>query len=72
MVAFEMTNDAPTQNESRISASNVLLAKLAAVRRKHVGVAAGTGAAMAIGAFVIFIAVSMLLDWWLDFRQCEW
>jgi hypothetical protein len=62
-----MTNDAPTQNESRISASNVLLAKLAAVRRKHVGVAAGTGAAMAIGAFVIFIAVSMLLDWWLDF-----
>jgi hypothetical protein len=62
-----MTNDAPTQSESRISASNVLLAKLAAVRRKHVGVAAGTGAAMAIGAFVIFIAISMLLDWWLDF-----
>lgn len=45
----------------------MLLTKLAAVRRKHVGVAVGTGLAMAVGAFVILIAISMLLDWWLDF-----
>lgn len=56
----------PTTDVS-IQPSTVLLAKLAAVRRKHVGVAAATGAAMAVGAFVILIAISMLLDWWLDF-----
>ncbi len=58
------------QNENaatRIIPSNVLLAKLAAVRRKHVGVAAATGVAMAAGVFMILIAVTMLLDWWLDF-----
>jgi len=53
--------------ESPIRPSAVLLAKLRAVRHKLVSVAAGTGAAMVIGAFVILIAVSMLLDWWLDF-----
>lgn len=51
----------------RLVPSRLLAEKIAAMRRKHIGVAAGTGAGMAIGAFVILLAAAMLLDWWLDF-----
>jgi hypothetical protein len=53
--------------ESRIAPSALLAEKISAVRRKHVNVAAGTGAGMALGAFIILLATAMLLDWWLDF-----
>jgi hypothetical protein len=53
--------------ESRIAPSALLAEKISAVRRKHVNVAAGTGAGMAVGAFIILLATAMLLDWWLDF-----
>ena len=66
VVAVEM-RVAPTTVESAVQRSMLLAEKIAAVRRKHVGVAAGTGAGMAAGAFVILLALTMLLDWWLDF-----
>ncbi len=46
--------------------SALLAEKISAVRRKQVGVAVGTGTGMAGGAFIILLAVAMLLDWWLD------
>ncbi len=52
------TNDVP--------ASPLLDEKIAAVRRKRVGVAAGTGGAMAVGIFILLLAAVMTLDWWLD------
>jgi hypothetical protein len=60
-VANEMTTET-----TRLARSAVLHAKLAAVRRKFVGVAAGTGVSMALGAFVILLGLAMLTDWWLD------
>ncbi len=57
----------PSNTELRLAPSTLLAAKLAGVRRKHVGVAAGTGAGMAVGAFIILLAAAMLCDWWLDF-----
>ncbi len=59
----------PPTTEPRLAPSALLAEKLAAVRRKQVGVAAGTGAGMVLGAFVILIAAVMLLDWWLDLRM---
>ena len=59
--------DDKSEATSRIIPSRLLVEKIAAVRRKHVGVAAGTGAGMAVGAFVILLAIAMLLDWWIDF-----
>ena len=53
--------------EPRVAQSALLAAKLAGVRQKHVGVAAGTGAGMAVGALIILLAAAMLCDWWLDF-----
>ena len=50
-----------------IAPSALLAAKLAGVRRKHVGVTAGTGAGMAVGVLIILLAAAMLGDWWLDF-----
>src|SRR5690349_13316269 len=64
-VAFEVIAEPTT--ETHLDPSPVLTEKLAAVRRKQVGVAAGTGAGMAVGAFVFLLAVAMLCDWWLDF-----
>jgi hypothetical protein len=46
--------------------SQILQSKISTVRRKHVGVAAATGVAAAVGAFVLLLALSMLLDFWLD------
>ncbi len=60
------TNEIAVEN-TRLTRSEVLHAKLADVRRKYVGVAAGTGTAMALGAFSILLAATMLLDWWLEF-----
>lgn len=65
MVAVEMK--AASTSEGPVQASALLAENIAAVRRKHVGVAAGTGAAMALGLFVILLALTMLFDWWLDF-----
>src|SRR5690349_9681646 len=56
----------PTQQLTPVSPSPVLHAKLAAGRRKHLGVAAGTGLAMTAGVFVILLGAITLLDWWLD------
>jgi hypothetical protein len=65
MVAVEMRT--ASTSESPVQPSALLTEKISAVRRKHVGVAAGTGAAIAMGAFLILLAITMLLDWWLDF-----
>lgn len=46
--------------------SQILLTKIAAVRRKHLTVAALTGVAAAVGAFVLLLAGSMLLDFYLN------
>ncbi len=62
-----MISEPPTTSEPRLAPSILLTEKLAAVRRKHVNVASGTGAGMAVGAFIILLATAMLLDWWLDF-----
>lgn len=47
--------------------SQILLTKIAAVRRKNLTVAALTGAAAAVGAFILLLAASMLLDFYLNF-----
>lgn len=62
-----MISEPPTRYEPRLAPSVLLAEKIAAVRRKHVNVASGTGAGMAVGAFIILLATAMLLDWWLDF-----
>lgn len=62
-----MISSPPT--ESAIRPSPVLQGKIDAVRQKHVGVAVGTGAGMALSAFVVLLGTLMLLDWWLD---CPW
>ncbi len=62
-----MNADVTERSEQRaLARSELLHAKLATVRRKFVGVAAGTGVSMALGAFVILIGAVMLTDWWLD------
>jgi hypothetical protein len=55
------------ETEPRVTPSALLAEKIFAVRRKHVSIAAGTGAGMAVGVFIILLAVAMLLDWWVDF-----
>jgi hypothetical protein len=52
--------------EERIETSALLADKISAVRRKHTAVAVGTGAGIVVGTFIILLAASMLLDWWLD------
>jgi hypothetical protein len=47
--------------------SQILLTKIAAVRRKHLSVAALTGAAAAAGACDLLLAASMILDFYLNF-----
>lgn len=61
-----MISESP-KKESSIIPSELLAEKIAAVRRKQVSVAAGTGVGMVVGAFIILLAAVMLLDWWLDF-----
>src|SRR5688572_30883343 len=63
-VSTEVTTSERTE---AIAPSALLAARIAAVRRKQVAVAAGTGAGMAVGAFIILLGTAMLLDWWLDF-----
>jgi hypothetical protein len=55
------------ERKETVAPSDLLAGKIAAVRRKHVLVAAGTGAGMAVGVFVILLGTTMLVDWWLDF-----
>src|SRR5215212_6108560 len=43
--------------------SQILAAKILSVRRKHVSVATSTGVAAAVGAFVLLLGLSMLLDY---------
>src|SRR6266550_3006447 len=45
--------------------SQILHAKITAVRRKHVVVATAVGVAGAIGAFALILAIGMLLDLWI-------
>src|SRR4051794_16069010 len=66
-VAIEMNTEFSPMAEPRVAPSALLAEKISAVRHKQVGVATGTGAGMAVGAFVILLAITMLLDWWLDF-----
>src|ERR1043166_7409341 len=66
-VAVEMNAEHSTIPELRVMPSALLAEKISAVRRKQVRVAVGTGAGIAVGAFIILLAVGMLLDWWLDF-----
>lgn len=56
----------PTSERAGVTPSALLAEKITAVRRKHVAVAAGSGAAMTLGVFVVLLAALMLLDWWLD------
>jgi hypothetical protein len=58
--------NAPNIVEPRLAPSTLLREKISALRRKQVGVAAGTGAGMAAGVLVILLGLTMLLDWWLD------
>ena len=58
--------NAPNIVEPRLAPSTLLGEKISALRRKQVGVAAGTGAGMAAGVLVILLGLTMLLDWWLD------
>src|SRR5436190_4009367 len=67
-VLSQMKTNVSAPNES-LQPSTFLGAKIAAVRRKQTAVAAGTGIGMAVGVFVILLAVAMLLDWWLDFPR---
>ncbi len=46
--------------------SSVLRAKLAALRRKHLGVALLTGVAMVVVVAIEMLALAMFVDWWLD------
>ena len=46
--------------------SQILSTKISTVRRKHASVAAFTGIAAAVAAFVLVLAASMLLDFWLN------
>ena len=62
-----MRTQQTVEGDARVTPSALLAEKISAVRRKYVGVAAGTGAGMAVGAFIILLSVAMLLDWWLDF-----
>src|SRR5687768_11328028 len=62
-----MRTQQTVEGDARVTPSALLAKKISAVRRKYVGVAAGTGAGMAVGAFIILLSVAMLLDWWLDF-----
>src|SRR4051812_5545507 len=62
-----MKSELSTTTESRVMPSALLAERISAVRRKQVGVAAGTGTGIAVGVFVILLATAMLLDWWLDF-----
>lgn len=61
-----MKTETPSSTSSPVTSSPLLVQKIAAVRRKQTAVAAGTGAGMAVGAFIILLAADMLLDWWLD------
>ena len=61
-----MNTELPMAVEPRVMPSALLAEKISAVRRKQVGVAAGTGTGMAVGVFVILLGTAMLLDWWLD------
>jgi hypothetical protein len=51
---------------ARVLPSTLLKDKLVALRRKHVGVAASTGIAMAMLMSAAMLAAVMFLDWWLD------
>ncbi len=46
--------------------SQLLLTKLAAVKRKHATVSVASALAGATGLFVLALAAGMLLDWWLE------
>src|SRR5262245_21642664 len=50
----------------QVKPSPLLQQKIEAVRRKQVGISAGTGLAILICAVVVLLGVQMLLDWWLD------
>jgi hypothetical protein len=50
----------------QVKPSPLLHQKIEAVRRKQVGVSAGTGLAILICAVVVLLGAQMLLDWWLD------
>lgn len=56
----------PPAIQSAVSPSRILNAKIEALRRKWVGVAALTGLAMAVAVGVEALALAMFLDWWLD------
>lgn len=56
-----VTADAP-----RVAPSPVLLAKIAALRRTHVSVAAWTGGSLIVVVGLELLALAMFLDWWLD------
>src|ERR1041385_3977492 len=49
-----------------VAPSTLLAAKLAALRRKHVGVAASMGIGRVVLMSVAMLAAVMFLDWWLD------
>jgi len=49
-----------------VAPSRIILYKIAALRRKVVGVALLTGLAMAVAVGVEALALAMFMDWWLD------
>lgn len=53
-------------SEGAIQPSPMLARRIAALRRRHLGVVVLTGIAMAIGVGVELLALAMFFDWWLD------
>src|SRR5262245_16938493 len=53
----------------QVKPSPLLHQKIEAVRRKQVGISAGTGLAILICAVVVLLSAQMLLDWWLDLSR---
>src|SRR5262245_39659256 len=46
--------------------TGLIRSKLDATRRRHLGFAAGSGASIGVCTFITGLAVSMLLDWWIE------
>ncbi len=64
-VAETAQSNAPAS--ARVAASPVLLAKLAALRRRRFAIEVGTGVALAVILCVELLALLMFADWWFDF-----
>jgi len=56
----------PVPNDDPIQSSDLLEGKIASLRSRIMKVAFGTGATLAVTAFIVLIAAEMLIDWQLE------